>query len=79
MSNAMALYRYDISRDGFDYLSSLGISVSHSTLLNKLQEVESKVALQALKTMKEKVEGNLVCHYNSLRAFDLYLKYLVLL
>ena len=60
MANALAMYKFDITREGFDYLSSLGICVAHSTLHNKLKEVEGKIAAESLAEMKAGLETNSV-------------------
>jgi hypothetical protein len=63
MASAISLYKYDISKEGIDYLSTTGLTVSHTQLHTKLKEVEDVIASAALKNMKEGIENNMVSRF----------------
>ena len=60
MANALAMYKFNLSKEGFQYLSSMGVTVSHATLHNKLQEVASKMVTATIKKLKKGQEQNCV-------------------
>jgi hypothetical protein len=59
MANSLAMYRFDINKEGIQFLSSLGVTVSHTTLHKKLHEIEKKV-VSDLHTLKVGLEHNSV-------------------
>ena len=59
MANALAFYRFDIGKEGIEFLSSLGISVSYATLQRKLSAIEQKM-VSDLRTFKAGLESNCV-------------------
>jgi len=56
MANALAMYRFDINKEGIEFLCSLGVTVSHTSLHRKLKAIEQKTVsdLHALKLGLEK-------------------------
>ena len=60
MANALALYKFDLSKEGFQYLSSMGVTVSHTSLHKKLNEVAKKMVSAAIQKLKEGLQNNCV-------------------
>ena len=71
VANALAMYRYDIKKEGIDYLSTMGVCTSSSTLYKKLAQIEKKVVSDNMAKLREGVQTNVSTCTAFLRQYHL--------